>query len=79
MSPRPVIVVTGAAGGIGYSTVRFLLERHNACVVASDLVSGSLDELAQKHQEALKVRLGDITKVSRATPKIYRSLCKCID
>lgn len=65
MSSSPVVIVTGAAGGIGFATVGHLIKKHNARVVASDIVAGSLDELAKLHPQQLRVQLGDITKVSR--------------
>lgn len=67
MSTKPVIIVTGAAGGIGYSTVRFLIEEYNARVVASDVVAGNLPALAEQHPESLLVKLGDISQVSHPT------------
>jgi NAD(P)-dependent dehydrogenase (short-subunit alcohol dehydrogenase family) len=63
MAMEPVVVVTGAAGGIGFEIVRHLLEELNGQVVAVDIVKGDLEQLAAAHAERLEVVVGDITDV----------------
>lgn len=60
---NPVIIVTGAAGGIGYEIVRILLEDLSASVVATDIVEGPLPKLSQQYQGRLHVIAGDIVDV----------------
>jgi NAD(P)-dependent dehydrogenase (short-subunit alcohol dehydrogenase family) len=64
MDRDPVVLVTGAAGGIGFEIVRHLLEELNGRVVAVDIVKGDLEHLAAAHAERLEVVVGDITDVS---------------
>ena len=59
----PVVIVTGAAGGIGFEIVRHLLEELNGRVVAVDIVRGDIEQLATEHAERLEVVVGDITDV----------------
>jgi hypothetical protein len=65
MSENPVVLVTGAAGGIGYEIVRILLEELSASVVATDLVNGSLEQLSKKYPGRLEIKLGDIVEVAK--------------
>lgn len=61
----PVVLVTGAAGGIGYEIVRILLEELEGQVVANDVVEGRLGDLAAKHNGNLELVIGDISDVRR--------------
>ena len=70
MAGEPVVMVTGAAGGIGFEIVRHLLEGLNGRVVAVDIVKGDLEQLAATHNERLEVVLGDITDVGSTVLKI---------
>lgn len=63
MTTGPVVLVTGAAGGIGYEIVRALVEELEGRVVASDLVKGDLEKLAAAHGDRLELVIGDITQV----------------
>jgi len=63
MSQSPVVLVTGAAGGIGHEIVRVLLEELSAFVVATDITRGDLDKLKEAHQERLIIEIGDICNV----------------
>lgn len=63
-SPAHVVIVTGAAGGIGYEIVRSLLVEHKAGVVATDIVRGELDSLKQGYPEHLQLVIGNIVEVS---------------
>lgn len=63
MSGNPVIIVTGAAGGIGYEVVRILLEDLSASVVATDIVEGLLPTLSGKYPGRLHIVVGDIVDV----------------
>jgi len=58
-----VIIVTGAAGGIGYEVVHILLEDLFASVVATDIVEGPLSKLSEKYPGRLHVVVGDIVDV----------------
>lgn len=60
----PIVLVTGAAGGIGYEVVRILLKELEASVVATDIVEGTLDKLSQEYPDRLEVVIGDITNAS---------------
>ncbi|KAH7019578.1 hypothetical protein EDB80DRAFT_561303 [Ilyonectria destructans] len=60
MSASHVIVVTGAAGGIGNQIVRNLIEKHNANVVATDVVEGSLKQQKAVYGDKLITVIGDI-------------------
>lgn len=72
MAPKPAIVVTGSAGGIGSETVRILLEECNAQVVATDIVEGSLKSLKEKHGDNLHIVLGDVIEVQfQPIPKCF--------
>lgn len=64
MAMDPVVVVTGAAGGLGFEIVRYLLEELNGRVIAVDIVKGDLGQLEATHAERLEVVVGDITDVS---------------
>lgn len=64
MSQSPVVLVTGAAGGIGLELVRILLEDLAASVVATDIVAGGLEGLAEKFSSRLEIKIGDIVDVS---------------
>ena len=64
MANEHVILVTGAAGGIGNEIVRILLGDLDAAVVATDVVAGQLQDLKDKYPERLEIRLGDIVDVS---------------
>jgi NAD(P)-dependent dehydrogenase (short-subunit alcohol dehydrogenase family) len=63
MSAGPVIIVTGAAGGIGTETVRTLLKECGAKVVATDVVMGKLSTLKAEHPLDLETFIGDIVAV----------------
>jgi NAD(P)-dependent dehydrogenase (short-subunit alcohol dehydrogenase family) len=65
MATQPVIIVTGAAGGIGYEITKQLVEEHGACVVATDIVAGKLQDLASTHKGKLEVIIGDVVDVSK--------------
>lgn len=68
MTIEPVVVVTGAAGGIGFEIVRHLLEELNGRVVAVDIIKGELESLAAAHGRRLEVVVGDITDVGSQMP-----------
>lgn len=68
MTTKPIVLVTGAAGGIGYEIVRTLVGELDAHVVASDIVPGELEKLAAAHPGRLEVVVGDITKVGASRP-----------
>lgn len=56
-----IVLITGAAGGIGESTVKILLE-NGAKIVATDLNQDSLDALKKKYpSENLAVKTLDVT------------------
>lgn len=63
MASSPVIIVTGAAGGLGFEIVRILLEELDSRVVASDIVKGDLEQLLASHGDRLELVVGDITDV----------------
>ena len=63
MSQNLVILVTGAAGGIGLATVRTLIEEYGAKVAATDIVAGGLSDLKTKYPESLEIIVGDIVDV----------------
>jgi NAD(P)-dependent dehydrogenase (short-subunit alcohol dehydrogenase family) len=64
----PVVLVTGGAGGIGQETVHILLEELEACVIATDIVEGSLNKLQETYPGRLEIIIGDITDV-RSQPR----------
>ncbi|KIW45789.1 uncharacterized protein PV06_04144 [Exophiala oligosperma] len=68
----PVVIVTGAAGGIGLEIVRYLLEELKGRVVAVDIVRGGLDAMAEANPDRLEVILGDISAVSSHEASIRR-------
>jgi NAD(P)-dependent dehydrogenase (short-subunit alcohol dehydrogenase family) len=64
-SPR--VLVTGGGFGLGYATVKFLLNKYNARVLVFTLDYGEeLEDLLQKYAETerLFVVKGDVTNVS---------------
>jgi NAD(P)-dependent dehydrogenase (short-subunit alcohol dehydrogenase family) len=56
-----VVVVTGAAGGIGGALVHELVERGARSVVAADLDTGGVERLAQELGERVLARRLDVT------------------
>lgn len=79
MASEHVVLVTGAAGGIGSEVVRILLEDLAACVVATDIVIGEkLEQLGKQYQERLEVVSGDITDASSpASPNLLPWTNQC--
>ncbi|KAF4474648.1 short-chain dehydrogenase reductase [Fusarium agapanthi] len=57
MSAPHIVIVTGAAGGIGYNIVCELLKKHDACVVATDIVEGPLGGLKEEYKDKMRVVL----------------------
>lgn len=70
MASSPVIIVTGAAGGLGFEIVRILLQELDSRVVATDIVKGDLEQLQGLHGDRLEVVVGDITDVGEQLYKI---------
>ncbi|KAJ5801959.1 uncharacterized protein N7503_004409 [Penicillium pulvis] len=62
MGSSHVVIVTGAAGGIGSEIVRSLLKQHGASVVATDIVEGPLADQKKVYGDRLEVVTGDIVK-----------------
>jgi len=60
-----VVLVTGAAGGIGYEIVRTLLAELEAGVVATDIVEGGLQKLKEQYPSRIHIVIGDIVDVCR--------------
>lgn len=71
MVTKPIVLVTGAAGGIGFEIVSTLIGELDARVVASDIVPGELEKLAAAHPDKLEVVVGDITKVGASQPHAW--------
>lgn len=63
MSAPHVVIVTGAAGGIGKEIVRHLIENHGANVVATDIIEGSLGSQKTMYGERLVIVTGNIVDV----------------
>lgn len=63
MASTPVVLVTGAAGGIGFEIVRTLIEELDCRVVANDIVKGELEKLSASYTEKLELVVGDICDV----------------
>ncbi|KIX96485.1 uncharacterized protein Z520_07751 [Fonsecaea multimorphosa CBS 102226] len=74
MGSCPVIIVTGAAGGIGYETVRILLQDLNAKVVATDLNVDRLKDLKNEFSQSLEIQAADIVESSTATMLVTTAL-----
>ncbi|KAL4804823.1 hypothetical protein BDV18DRAFT_161915 [Aspergillus unguis] len=75
-SSSPVVIVTGAAGGIGNEIVRSLLEEHGASVVATDIVPGPLTEQKQVYGDRLEVVTGDIVKAKTSQQCVELAMAK---
>lgn len=74
-SNSPVVIVTGAAGGIGNAVVRILLESHGASVVATDIVEGPLTDQKEKYAGKLQVITGDIVDVREPSSDCPCNFC----
>lgn len=74
MSLPHVVIVTGAAGGIGNAIVRNLVENHGASVVATDIVEGSLGTQKTLFGDKLEVVIGDISDVCQKSPPPLHTL-----
>jgi len=60
MPEQGVAIVTGAAGGLGQATTAALLEQ-GYLVAAFDLAHDSLTDLADQHQDHLRLEVVDVT------------------
>ncbi|KAM5353700.1 hypothetical protein ACJ41O_000350 [Fusarium nematophilum] len=73
MTTPHVIIVTGAAGGIGNAIVCKLIDDHGVAVVATDIVEGSLTAQKEIYGEKLQVVTGDIVDLHYAIPELRKT------
>ncbi|KIW77600.1 hypothetical protein Z517_10046 [Fonsecaea pedrosoi CBS 271.37] len=74
MATGPIVLVTGAAGGIGFEIVRTLLTELDGRVVASDIAKGNLERLCSAHVDRLEVVVGDITQEKTSIEAVSRAV-----
>lgn len=69
---RPVAIVTGAGGGIGYAIVRRLLEE-DYVVSGWDIAPGRLEEIRNSGLSISIVDVRDKTSIDRAVQQLFQS------